>query len=243
VTGFVDFITWYWALMGPGGWGPSMVAAAGMTVAVAGTGFVLGAGLGSLIAAAKLSESRPLRAFGDAYTTILRGIPDLLVIYLFYFGGSAALGAVLRLFGGQGGFVGVPAFATGALAIAIVSAAYQAEVFRGAYKALARGELEAARSVGMGRALMFRRIVAPQTLRFAIPGLGNVWQLALKESALISVTGLVELLRQSHVGAGSTRQPFVFYLTGAALYLVITTVSTWGFQRAEDRAMRGFRRA
>ena len=95
----------------------------------------------------------------------------------------------------------------------------------------------------MHRWLMFRRIIAPQVLRYAIPGLGNVWQLVLKESALISVTGLVELLRQSQIGAGSTRRPFDFYITAAALYLLITWVSTILFQKAEIRSMRGVRRA
>ena len=235
----------YFELMGfgPKGWGWPMLMAAGMTVAVASCGFLAGSVIGSLIAWAKLSRSIVARVFGDGYTTILRGIPDLLVIYLFYFGGSALLSGIGQLFGGSGGFIGVPAFAVGALAIGVISAAYQAEVFRGAYTALARGELEAARSVGMHTMLMFRRIVAPQVLRYAIPGLGNVWQLALKESALISVTGLVELLRQSQIGSGSTYKPFYFYLTAALLYLVITTVSTWGFQRAEDYSMRGLRRA
>ena len=147
-----------------------------------------------------------------------------------------------RVFGAEG-FVGLPAFATGAVAVGIVSGAYQAEVFRGAYLFLSRGEIEAAKAVGMSRRLLFRRIVAPQVLRYAIPGLGNVWQLALKESALVSVTGLVELLRQSQIGAGSTGRPFYFFLTAAALYLALTSVSTWGFQRAEDYSMRGIRRA
>ena len=227
---------------GPNGWGLSLLQAAGVTLAVALCGFLIGALIGTGIAAAKLSRSLVLRSLGDGYTTILRGIPDLLVIYLFYFGGSAALGAIGGLFGVEG-FIGVPAFATGALAIGIVSAAYQAEVFRGAYQTLSKGELEAARSVGMHRWLMFRRIIAPQVLRYAIPGLGNVWQLVLKESALVSVTGLVELLRQSQIGAGSTRRPFDFYLTAAALYLLITWVSTVLFQKAETRSLRGVRRA
>jgi octopine/nopaline transport system permease protein len=227
---------------GPNGWGLSLLQATGMTLAVAVCGFLIGALIGILIAWAKLSRSFIASSFADGYTTVLRGIPDLLVIYLFYFGGSAALGAIGGLFGAQG-FIGVPAFATGALAIGIVSGAYQAEVFRGAYQTLSKGELEAARSVGMHRWLMFRRIIAPQVLRYAIPGLGNVWQLILKESALISVTGLVELLRQSQIGAGSTRRPFDFYLTAAALYLLITWVSTVLFQKAENRSMRGVRRA
>jgi octopine/nopaline transport system permease protein len=227
---------------GPRGWGQAMLIATAMTLAVSVCGFLAGSVFGTLAAFAKLSENRLARIVGDAYTTILRGIPDLLVIYLFYFGGSLALTAVGRSFG-YDGFLGLPAFLTGALALGIVSGAYQAEVFRGAYLALAKGELEAARAMGMSRSLMFRRIVAPQVMRFAIPGLGNVWQLALKESALISVTGLVELLRQSQIGAGSTRQPFTFFFAAAILYLALTTVSTWGFQRAETHAMRGVRRA
>ena len=143
----------YFELMGfgPKGWGWPMLMAAGMTVAVASCGFLVGAILGSLIAWAKLSRSLILRSLGDGYTTVLRGIPDLLVIYLFYFGGSAVLSRVGQWFGGSGGFVSVPAFAVGALAIGVISAAYQAEVFRGAYTALARGEIEAAKSVGMHR--------------------------------------------------------------------------------------------
>ena len=227
---------------GPTGWGAAMLAAAGMTLLVAVLGFLMGGLVGTLVAAAKLSRNLPLRLMADGYTTLLRGVPDLLVIYLLYFGGSAALTAVARSFGAQG-FVGVPALATGALALGIVSGAYQAEVYRGAFLAVPRGEIEAARAVGMGRALMFRRIVAPQVLRFALPGLGNVWQLVLKESALISVVGLVELLRQSQIGAGSTREPFPFYLGAGALYLAITTVSTYGFGRLEARTLRGVRRA
>lgn len=189
-----------------------------------------------------LSNPDLVRSFADGYTTVLRSIPDLLVIYLLYFGGSAALSVIGSLFGAEG-FIGVPAFATGVMAIGSVSGAYQAEVFRGAFQTLSKGELEAARSVGMGRWLMFRRIVAPQVLRYAIPGLSNTWQLALKESALISVTGLVELLRQSHIAAGSTRRPFDFYITAAVLYLLITWGSTYLFQRAETHSMRGLRRA
>jgi octopine/nopaline transport system permease protein len=226
---------------GPNGWGFALLRATGMTLAVATCGFLVGALIGTLVAWGKLSRNAVSRVIADTYTTVLRGVPDLLIIYLFYFGGSAALGAIGAMFGATG-FIGVPAFATGALAIGVVSGAYQAEVYRGAYQMLSRGELEAARSVGMHRWLMFRRIVAPQVLRYAIPGLGNVWQLVLKESALISVTGLVELLRQSQIAAGSTRRPFDFYLAAAALYLVVTWVSTYLFRRAEERSMRGVRR-
>jgi octopine/nopaline transport system permease protein len=169
-------------------------------------------------------------------------VPDLLVIYLLYFGGSTALGTVGGIFGVQG-FIEISPFLTGALAIGVISGAYQGVVYRGAFHAIGKGEIEAGRSVGMGRLLLFRRIIAPQVLRFAIPGLGNCWQLALKETALISVIGLVELLRQASVGAGSTLQPFYFYTTAAALYLVLTGLSAVGFERAEVAVTRGMRRA
>ena len=226
---------------GPKGWGLLLLQATLMTVAVSCVAFALGSLLGALIAWARIEGNRLLQLAADAYTTVLRGIPDLLVIYLLYFGGSAALTALGHALGVKG-FVGIDAFAAGAIAVGIISGAYQSEIFRGAFGAIAKGELEAARSVGMPRWLLFRRIIVPQALRFAIPGLGNVWQLALKESALISVVGLTEILRQAQVGAGSTRQPFAFFITAALLYLMLTTISGWGFQRAEALGMRGVRR-
>lgn len=225
---------------GPGGWGGALLVAAGTTLSLALCGFLLGAVLGGLAASAKLSGLLPLRALADGYTTLLRGVPDLLVIYLMYFGGSAALGVVGSWFGAEG-FIGVPAFGVGVVALGVISGAYQAEVFRGAYLALDRGQIEAARAVGMHRGLILRRVVAPLVAHDALPGLGNVWQILLKDSALVSVTGLVELLRQAQVGAGSTRQPFTFYLAAGALYLAITSLSTWGFSRAESHARRGTR--
>lgn len=228
---------------GPRGWGVPMLLAAGMTLAVASCGFLLGSVFGALAAAAKLSGNRVAAVLADAYTTILRGIPDLLVIYLLFFGGSALVTWLGREIFSSPGVLTPPAFAVGALALGICNGAYQSEVFRGGYLALAKGELEAGRAMGMPRWTLFRRIIAPQVLRFAIPGLGNCWQLCLKESALIAVTGLAELLRQSQIGAGSTRQPFSFFLAAGILYLAITTVTSWLFGRAEKRALRGFRRA
>ncbi len=234
----------YFEIMGfqPGGWGHDMLAAAQMTLKVSICGFLLGILLGILGAAAKLSPFRTLRSLAGLYTTVLRGVPDLLVIYLFYFGSSSVISAIAGVFGVQG-FVGAPAFLTGTLALGVVSGAYECEVFRGAYLALPRGEIEAARAIGMGPVLAFRRVILPQAVRFALPGLDNVWQLVLKQSALISVIGLVEIMRQAQIGAGSTRQPFSFFLTAGALYLLITSLSNLAFRQLERRAMRGVRRA
>jgi octopine/nopaline transport system permease protein len=225
-----------------GGWGLAMLIAAAMTIAVALAGYTLGMLVGIVGASAKIAGGRITRAVADGYTTVLRGVPDLLVIYLFYFGSSAILTPLGRFFGATG-FISLPGFLAGALAIGIVSGAYQTEVFRGAFQAIPKGELEAATAAGMTPLLKFRRIVGPLVLRFAVPGMGNVWQLVLKETALISVTGLVEILRQAQIGAGSTRQPFLFFCAAAVLYMTISSVSGWGFGRAEQRFTRGMRRA
>lgn len=239
VTGIENYVQ----LMGfgEGGWGLDMLKATGVTIAVAVCGFFIGSIFGCLGAAAKFSRLGVLRSCAEAYTTIFRGIPDLLVIYLFYFGASSVITSINALFN-QEGFVSAPIFLIGALAIGIVSGAYQTEVFRGAVLALNKGEIEAAKAYGMSPFMRFRRIILPQAARFAIPGVGNVWQLVLKESALISVIGLVELMRQAQIGSGSTRQPFSFFLTAGALYLLITFVSGRVFQAAEKRAMRGIRK-
>jgi octopine/nopaline transport system permease protein len=227
---------------GPRGWGLALLQGALMTLAVSFAGLLIGAAIGGLVAWAKLSGVRAAGALGDAYAAIFRGVPELLVVYFVYFGSSALLTGLGHAVG-YSGFLGVPSFLAGALAVGVISGAYQAEVFRGAFLAVAKGEIEAARAVGMGRWLMFRRIIAPQVLRFALPGLGNLWQVALKDSSLISVTGLAELMRVSQVASGSTRQPFIFYLAGGALYLVVTVISNRVFNQAEARATRGLRRA
>lgn len=253
---FLELMQW-----GPLGWLDEMTFATGMTLAVAVAGFLFGLAFGLIAALAKLSGWALLRRLADAYTTVFRGIPDLLVIYLFYFGGSAVTTSIGHMFGASG-FIGLPGFLAGTLAIGIVSGAYQTEVIRGALTAIPPGEIDAARAFGMSGLALVRRIMAPQVLRYGLPSMGNIWQLVLKEAALVAVVGLSvhlmeirlgdlvllyetrfsDLLRQAHVAAGSTRQPFVFYITAVAFYLVLTTGSTWAFRRAETWATRGMRR-
>ena len=214
-------VTDYAELMGfgPRGWGLLMLQATLMTVAVSATAFALGSVLGALIAWARIEGNRPLqfarRCLHDGAARHSRPAGDLPALLRRQRGIDRACARAGR----QGLRRRELRLPPGRSRSAIISGAYQSEIFRGAYQAIARGELEAARSVGMPRWLLFRRIIVPQALRFAIPGLGNVWQLALKESALISVVGLTEILRQAQVGAGSTRQPFAFFITAAALYL------------------------
>lgn len=222
---------------GSNGWGALLLAATFLTLSVTILAVLIGAVLGAIVAAAKLSGNIAFVAAGKAYTAFFQGVPELLIIYLIYFGGSAAVTWVGKAIG-HDGFLGLPSFLSGALAVGVICGAYQAEVFRAAYLALSKGELEAATAIGMSPGLRFRRIIIPQVLRLALPGLANVWQLSLKDSALISVTGLTELLRTSQIAAGSTRQYFLFFLVGGALYLVLTGISDQLFKRAERRANR-----
>lgn len=223
---------------GDGGWAPLLLSAAAMTVLLSALGFMLGAVFGSLGAAGRLSKSRLGRGIALAYGTIFRGVPDLLTIYLLYYGGSVALTAIAHAFGSEE-FVGLPSLATGVLAIGIISGAYQAEVYRGAFLAVSHGQFDAAKALGLSRLQMLRLVIVPQLLRHAMPGLSNVWQLVLKDSALISVIGLVELMRQTQIAAGSTREPFLFYTAAAALYFVIAGLTDQIFRKAEARTSRG----
>jgi octopine/nopaline transport system permease protein len=231
---------WDFSLIGFGeeGWGLVLAQAGLMTLLISVCAFLSGTVLGSLCAWAKLSGPRPVRWLAEGYTTVLRGVPDLLVIYLFYFGGGQAWGAVMRLFGQQG-YTSINGFIAGVIAIGLISGAGQGEVLRGAYHAIPIGQLDAARVVGMGRLLMLRRIIGPLALRTALPGLGNQWQSVIKESALVSVTGLVETLRQVTIASNTTELPFFFFIVGGAIYLIITTISGLVFRGAEAWSMRG----
>ncbi|WP_064686522.1 ABC transporter permease [Rhizobium bangladeshense] len=223
---------------GQGSWDVALLVASGITLSLSVLGFLLGAVFGALAAGGRLS-SRPVPAgLAKAYGTVFRGIPDLLTIYLLYYGGSIALTQIGNLVGSTG-FLGLPTFATGVLAMGIISGAYQGEVYRGAYQAVDRGQFDACTALGLSRYQSLRLVIVPQLMRHALPGLGNVWQLVLKDSALISVIGLVELMRQAQIGAGSTREPFIFYIAAAVLYFVIAAVTASIFRYGEARAWRG----
>ncbi|MEE4014676.1 ABC transporter permease subunit [Roseibium sp. FZY0029] len=226
---------------GSGGWGPALLEAAAMTLLLSVLGFALGIFFGATAAAGRLSSARLPQAIASAYGTVFRGVPDLLTIYLLYYGGSVALTAVARAMGAEG-FIGLPTLATGVLALGIISGAYQAEVYRGAYLAIDRGQFDAANALALTRGQRLFLVIVPQLLRHALPGLSNVWQLVLKDSALISVIGLVELMRQSQIGAGSTREPFLFYIAAACLYFVIAGITGFAFRAVELRTSRGIAR-
>lgn len=224
------------------GWGLQLLWGIAWTLAVTVVSMLIGAALGSLVAAAKLSSRSALKFIGESYTTVFRGEPELLIIYLFYYGGTQLLTSVARSTGSIGStdVLNMPSFLGGVLAVGIISGAYQAEVFRGSFLAIQRGELEAARAYGMSAFTRFRLVIVPQVLRLAVPGLGNVWQLTIKDSALISVTGVAELMLSANKAARSTHHSLLFYTLAGALYLVMTSISTPIFDKAERYTSRSF---
>jgi len=234
---WVDLLRW-----GDDGWSDEMVWGAVMTLQVAVLAFIIGTVIGTLGAMIKLSKYRPVRILGDIYTTVIRGVPDLILIYIIFFGGGQLLMGIAKTFG-YAEYIEFNPFATGVTALGIISGAYSTEVIRGAVLAVLKGQIEAAKACGMSRWLLFRRIMIPQVARYALPGLGNVWQLTLKDTSLISVVGLVEIMRQAFVASGSTKQPFTFYVAAAVLYLVLTSMSSKFFESAEVWANRGVRKA
>ena len=229
-------------LLGDQGWGDEMLRAASVTLLLSLSAMSIGLFISIFGVMSKLSDKFYVRVIADVYTTIVRGIPELLVIYLLFFGGSNAVMGMAKLFGYHG-YIELNAFVIGSVAVGAISGAYSTEVMRGAFLAVPRGQVDAAKSVGMSKLIIFRRILVPQVLRYALPGLGNVWQLTLKDTSLVMVTGLVEIMRQAHVASGSTYSPFTFYVTAALLYLILTTASNRIFYSAENWANKGVRRA
>ena len=224
---------------GDTGWGDELFYATLMTIAVSITAMFIGFLFALIFTPLKLSKSKFLNLIGNSYTTVIRGVPELLVIYLFFFGGSGAVMYVASIFG-YNEYIEINAFITGSFAIGIISGAYSTEVFRGAIQSIDKGQFEASKVLGLKKPVHFFKVIMPQMLRLAIPNLSNVWQITLKDTSLISVTGLVEIMRQSYIAAGSTRDPLFFYSFAAVLYLMLTYFSMKLINKLEVRYSRGY---
>ena len=224
---------------GKTGWGDELFYATLMTIAVSITAMLVGFFFALIFTPLKLSKYITLNLVGNFYTTVIRGVPELLVIYLFFFGGSGAIMFVASIFG-YNDYIEINAFLTGAFSIGIISGAYSTEVFRGAIQSIDKGQFEASNVLGFNKVLRFYKIILPQMLRLSIPNLSNVWQITLKDTSLISVTGLVEIMRQSYIAAGSTRDPLLFYTVAAILYLILTFLSMKIINRLEIKYNKGY---
>lgn len=226
------------------GYEASILNGALVTIQVALLSLLLAMILGMLGALAKLAPYRFARAIATLYTTIIRGIPDLVLMMLIFFGGQIFLNNSLysinewlnEWFTSSDpnhewtaylpDYIDVSPFVAGVLTIGFIFGAYMTETFRGAIMAVDKGELEAAKAYGMSSALAFRRILFPQMVRHALPGFGNNWLVLLKTTALVSIIGLEDMVRVSALAAGSTKMPFTFYMAVAVIFLFFTSVST-----------------
>ncbi|AVA25765.1 ABC transporter permease subunit [Rhizobium sp. NXC24] len=189
----------------------------------------LGTSLGLLIAIFGISRRKAISACLRTYTGIIRGVPELLIILLMYFGGTAFLSMIV------GRYIEINAFAAGITALTIVFGAYAAEIFRGAINAIAPGQREAALALGLPRWQIWFLIIIPQMIPVALPAFCNLCISLIKDTSLISVVGLTDVMRVAYVGAGSMRAPLPFYLAASAIYLMLTSLSLLSFKLIERR--------
>ncbi|TIX19454.1 MAG: ABC transporter permease subunit [Mesorhizobium sp.] len=212
-----------------GGFSAQFAAAFMVTVGLALVSGFLGTVFGLLLAISKGASAARFRSVVTAYTTVVRGVPELLIILLIYFGGTTFASKV------AGRYVEVNAFTAGVIALTVVFSGYATEVFRGAIAAVPAGQTEAAKSLGLNSWQRWLFIVGPQMLRLALPAYGNLWISLFKDTALVSVVGLTDIMRVAYVGAGSLRAPLTFYLAASSFYLSLTTITLLSIRLAERR--------
>jgi putative lysine/arginine/ornithine/histidine/octopine transport system permease protein len=217
--------------------GNQLLQGAALTLTIAMVSALLGCILGLVGAVMKLSGRGGLIVLAETYTTLIRGVPDLLMIFIIYFGGTVLLTKLL------GRYVDIDPFTAGSTALALVFGGYATEIFRGAILAVPEGQSEGAKAVGLRSGAIFFLVVLPQAARFALPPLGNLSIVMLKQTSLVSVVGLEELMRKATIAAGATGEPFIFFAAAAFIYLVMTSALTWGLHVADARARRGLARA
>jgi arginine/ornithine transport system permease protein len=217
---------------------PSILEGMLLTMAVALCSLAIALIFGLLGAAAKLSKSRPLVWLATTYTTIIRGVPDLVLMLLIFYGGQIFVNSMAAKLG-YSGYIDINPFIAGVLTIGFIFGAYLTETFRGAIMAIPAGQREAGIAYGMTKLQAFMRITLPQMVRLAIPGFKNNWLVLVKSTALVSVIGLSDMLQRAGMAAGTTREPFTFYAAVAFLYLVITAVSIVLLDALEKRYSLG----
>jgi His/Glu/Gln/Arg/opine family amino acid ABC transporter permease subunit len=212
---------------------PLLARGAVVTASLAVLALALATALGALAAAGRLSGGPIAQSAVFAYTTIVRGIPDLVLLLLVYFAGQRLLNQAAAVVGL--GPVSVSQFWAGVASIGFIYGAYLAETFRGAYMTIPRGQMEAARALGLGPVARLLRVILPQIVRFALPGYANVWQVLVKSTAVVSVIGLADLVGLARDAGQTTREPFLFFVAVLGFYLFITWVSTTIFETMERR--------
>ncbi len=198
--------------------------------------------LGLLGAAAKLSGRPVWVGLATVYTTVIRGVPELVLMLLIFYGGTIGLNHLWTAFGNQGS-VDINPFLAGIITIGFIYGAYMTETFRGAILSIPKGQMEAAWAFGMGRVQTFWRITLPQMVRYALPGFTNNWLVLIKATALVSLIGLQDMTYLAKQASAATREPFTFFVFVAILFLLFTSASLWVLRRVERRYSLGVKRA
>lgn len=225
------------------GYGPRLLEGAGVTLSLALLSLVVAIILGLITATAKMSRSWVAHRTATVYTTVIRGVPDLVLMMLLFFGGQIGVNMVTDWLYDQFDidiFININEFVAGVVTIGLIFGAYMGETFRGAFMAVENGQIEAGKAYGMSDALVFRRIRFPQMMRHALPGLSNNWMVLLKTTALVSVIGLSDMVRVAAEASKATREPFTFMITVALIYLLIASASEWMFARLQKRYDIGY---
>jgi histidine transport system permease protein len=223
------------------GFGPLLLQGSWMTVKLSFLCLLVSVGLGLIGASAKLSKSALLRVPAQAYTTLIRGVPDLVLMLLIFYSLQTWLSSFTDFMEWE--YIEINPFSAGVITLGFIYGAYFTETFRGAILAVPRGQMEAATAYGLTRAQRFRLVVFPQMMRFALPGIGNNWMVILKATALVSIIGLADLVKVAQDAGKSTYQLFFFLILAALIYLVITTVSNYVLRRMENFYAAGTREA
>jgi His/Glu/Gln/Arg/opine family amino acid ABC transporter permease subunit len=209
-----------------------------MTMQLAVLGYLAALLCGAVVGLLTLSHNSLIQAIWRAYASVVMGVPSLLVIFLFYYGGSAILAALLAPFG-LAGTLDVSPFAAGLTALAAVYTVYVAELVRGAVRNVPRGQFDATAALAIGRTDAWRYVILPQVARLALPGLVNIWMIVLKDTALVSLTGLNDLVAHAKTAAGATREPFIFFIAAALFFVVFSAITLRFSARLERRFGRG----
>jgi polar amino acid transport system permease protein len=223
-----------WTLLswGPDGWLDDIWDGVQVTVLLALATFPIGLFLGFFIAIAKQSSEPSMRLAGNVYTTIFRGLPELVTLFLVYFGAQIVLQNIIRLVY-PGATVEINSFVSGMIALGFVSSSYSSEVFLSAFRAIPRGQYEGGYAIGLTKGQTTRLVVLPQLIRIALPGLANLWLILLKDTALVSAVGLPDILRQVGIASRVTKHAFLFYGVASLIYLLLAIVSSFGIHAIE----------
>ncbi len=226
---------------GETGWGDELLYGLGITLALALATFPIAILLSFLIHWAKVSPHWPVRVVAHAYTTVFKTLPEILTLLILYYQSQALVNWIADWIV-PGSTLSVSPFLAGLVALSLVISAYGSEVVRAALNAIGKGQTEAAKSLGLSPFNTFRKVILPQLWRHAIPGFGNLWVILLKDTSLVSIIALSDLVHVTTLAINTTREPFFFYLVIGAIYIVLVILSTRLQKTLEQRASKGIAR-